>query len=160
MNHESRPEAANADSTPIKSDSIVPSNPLAELSIGRRTWVRRYIEHQAHTGPAPEYGSTEWLALPDDDMRKWISAVKAAECWAQEGDNLEPELRREVAEMQRQHKLREDEEYQQSATAHRERYGNPPTRKSFVERRSEQIHSATGRSDDYPGGGKPGRWGA
>jgi len=150
MNHESRPQAASADSTPIKSlDTSVPSNKLAELAIGRRSWARRYIERRT---AFIAYGSTEWLMLPTDHPDKIAACVVAAECWASNGDTLEADLRREIELLRAAHKRREDEEYQLNAQAHRDRYGHASVVRSFVDRRTDQIAAAMPQADDHPGG--------
>ncbi|MDQ3103702.1 MAG: DUF2742 domain-containing protein, partial [Actinomycetota bacterium] len=61
----------------------------------RRRWAYGLIRRCP--SPAPSYGSAEWLALADDDPGKVAAVVVAAECWAQSGDTLELDLRREVA---------------------------------------------------------------
>lgn len=54
----------------------------------RRTWAHRITTRAATTGPIPLYGSAEWARLPADDPRKAASAVRAAEAWARQGDDL------------------------------------------------------------------------
>ena len=156
MNRESHPKVASADSTPIKSyDTSVPSNKLAELALGRRTWARRYIERRTSR---VIYGSTEWLMLPNDHADKVAACVAAAEAWAAAGDTLEEDIRREIALARQAHKRAEDEEYVQRAADHRHeierKFGRPVT--SFEERRTRQIEAAKPRPGDHPGG--PAEW--
>lgn len=68
-------------------------------------------------GPGPAYGSPEWLALPDGP-EKVAAVVRAAECWAIGGDELEERLRAEVQHLQLMHKALEDAEYVARARAH------------------------------------------
>jgi hypothetical protein len=52
MNDESRANPAPANPTPIKFDGFsVPRNILGELSIGRRTWARHYIDRSSALRP-------------------------------------------------------------------------------------------------------------
>lgn len=60
---------------------------------------------------APSYGSPEWLALPEGSPAKVAAVVRAAECWAVDGDELEERLRREVLALSRANKRAEDAEY-------------------------------------------------
>jgi hypothetical protein len=112
-------------------------------------WARRYIERRTSR---VVYGSTEWLTLANDDPNKIAACVAAAECWATAGDTLEADLRRDIELMRAAHKRRDDEEYQQQADGHRSKYGNPPTGRSFQERRAEQLAAASPKSTDYQGG--------
>lgn len=48
------------------------------------------------TGTIPQYGSPEWLRLPDGSLEKVASVIRAAENWAIEGDTLTERLRAEV----------------------------------------------------------------
>ncbi|GAB3349973.1 hypothetical protein [Modestobacter lapidis] len=47
-------------------------------------WATALIS--AADGPIPDYGSPEWVALPDNDRRKVAATVLAAECWRAETD--------------------------------------------------------------------------
>lgn len=58
----------------------------------RKSWARPYI---AADRDAPAYGTPEWLALPDGPT-KIAAVVRAAECWATDGDNLEANLTAEL----------------------------------------------------------------
>lgn len=60
---------------------------------------------------APSYGSPEWCALPEGSPAKVAAVVRAAECWAVEGDDLERRLRVEVMALSRANKREEDAEY-------------------------------------------------
>jgi hypothetical protein len=130
-------------------NSSVPSNPLAELSIGRRTWSRRYIESRVKR---IRFGSTEWLMLDDSDPDKLAAAVVAAETYASADDTLEDDLRREIEGLRAGFKREEDAAYQRQAAEHRARYGNPAVRKSFQQRRAEQLAAAEPKPDDSTGG--------
>lgn len=79
------------------------------MSAERESWVQRMLEGIPR--PLPEFGSPEWLALPDGDRLKIGSIVVAAECWARDGDDLEQRLRTEVLAASRAHKAAEDAEY-------------------------------------------------
>jgi hypothetical protein len=74
----------------------------------RQTWAQRLI---AAAPDAPSYGSPEWLALPEGSPAKVAAVVRAAECWAVDGDELEERLRREVLALSRANKQAEDAEY-------------------------------------------------
>src|SRR4051794_22570055 len=43
------------------------------------SWARQLVENA--DGPVPEYGSREWLTLPDDSREKVAATVVAAERW-------------------------------------------------------------------------------
>jgi hypothetical protein len=58
----------------------------------RKAWSRPFI---AKTPDSPAYGTPEWLALPHGPA-KIAAVVRAAECWATDGDNLEARLRIEL----------------------------------------------------------------
>lgn len=80
----------------------------------RRRWAYGLISRT--NTPPPQYGSPEWLALPDGP-EKVASVVIAAEAWASSGDVLEETLRAQVeAERQAHLKAAEDEAYR----AHRD----------------------------------------
>lgn len=74
----------------------------------RREWARHLL---AAAPDAPSYGSPEWLALPESSPAKVAAVVRAAECWAIDGDDLEARLRLEVLALSRAYKRAEDAEY-------------------------------------------------
>lgn len=74
----------------------------------RREWAARLI---AAAPAAPSYGSPEWLSLPEGSPAKVAAVVRAAECWAVDGDELEDRLRREVLALSRANKRAEDADY-------------------------------------------------
>ena len=51
------------------------------------TPLARYILDRT-PGPVPRYGSPEWAALPEHDLRRVAAVVLAAECWR---DHCSPE---------------------------------------------------------------------
>ncbi|MCU1613515.1 MAG: hypothetical protein JWO98_1055 [Frankiales bacterium] len=69
------------------------------------SWARQLIDGAA--GPIPEYGSAEWVRLPDDSRSKVASCVVAAERWRTRnrstGEDAMPVGRRarEIAEARR-----------------------------------------------------------
>lgn len=50
------------------------------------TWIS--AELLDGVGTLPRYGSAEWLALPWDDPRRIVAALRAGELWASDGDDL------------------------------------------------------------------------
>lgn len=74
----------------------------------RREWARHLLDAAPD---APSYGSPEWLALPESHPAKVAAVVRAAECWAVDGDELEARLRVEVMALSRDYKQLEDAEY-------------------------------------------------
>lgn len=74
----------------------------------RTEWARHLL---AAAPDAPAYGSPEWLALPEGSPAKVAAVVRAAECWAVDGDELEQRLRVEVMALSRANKREEDSEY-------------------------------------------------
>lgn len=82
----------------------------------RRKWARAFI---AVAPDAPAYGSPEWLALPDGSPAKVAATVRAAECWARDGDELEERLWVEVTALSRANKRAEDAAYVADIERHR-----------------------------------------
>jgi hypothetical protein len=76
--------------------------------VTRQEWARHLIDAAPD---APSYGSPEWLALPEGHPAKVAAVVRAAECWAVDGDDLERRLRVEVLALSRANKQAEDAEY-------------------------------------------------
>lgn len=54
----------------------------------RHTWSQALIKRGQDHGEIPLYGSREWCELADDDPRKAAAAIRAAEAWARQGDDL------------------------------------------------------------------------
>ena len=125
---------------------------LAAPNTGRRYWARRMID-RAKGAPLPVYGDATWLTLPDGDPIKVAAVVVAAGAWAQNGDDIPGRLTVEVAASSAAHKQAEDEGYADRAAAHREQWAGRTPRKSFMERRREQLEDAKPRPGDYPGHG-------
>ncbi len=88
---------------------------------GRRAWARAMIE-KAKGHAVPEYGSVDWLRLPDAHPARIAAVVIAAEAWASSGDRLVSDIEREVDQMRRSAKRAEDEAYAASIEAHREKW--------------------------------------
>jgi hypothetical protein len=88
----------------------------------RRRWAYRMIQRCQE--PPPTYGTREWLALPEGSPERVAAVVVAAENWAREGDDLEQNLRQEIALARAAHKKVEDEEYVQQHRGHREWWSN------------------------------------
>ncbi len=126
--------------------------PATHLIAARRRWAYGVIRKA--TSPSPVYGSAEWNALPLDDPRRVAACVRSAECWAQAGDDLCDSLAAELDAARIAHKLAEDREYVERAEAHRSEWARRRWhRKTFVERRAEQLESAKPRPGDYKGSG-------
>ena len=96
----------------------------------RSEWARRMIARA--DAPVPAFGSGAWLALADNDLRKWVACVVGAESRALEGDQLEESLWAECIAASRAHKVAEDARHFASRDAHREEWagldnliGNP-----------------------------------
>lgn len=70
----------------------------------------------------PAYGSDAWLALADDHPARIAACVRAAETWAQMGDNLETDLRAEVEESRYAFKQTDDQLYTARKEAHRKEW--------------------------------------
>ena len=152
--HPAKVAPTDSTQTALKSSSTIAEaadkNVVRRPSTGRRYWARQLIDRAPK--PLPSYGSTEWLGLGADDPSKVAACVLAAECWASGADNLEDDLRREIEALQLGFKAGEDADYAARAEAHRAKWGNPSKRKSFVERRTDQIAATMPRPGDYPGG--------
>ena len=86
----------------------------------RKEWSRPYIR----TAPeSPAYGTPEWLALPEGP-EKIAAVVRAAECWATDGDELEERLRLQLETSRLAHKQAEDAEYLARRDAWHTEWGN------------------------------------
>ena len=149
-----KPPAGNrGDSKSTAVDKLIlppnDKNPAHRPSTGRRFWARQLIDRAPK--PLPTYGSTAWLAA--DDATKLGSMAVAAEAWASDSENLEDDLRRETEAFRLGFKAGDDADYAAKAEAHRAKYGNPSTRKSFTERRAAQLSASQPRPDDFTGGG-------
>jgi hypothetical protein len=90
----------------------------------RKRWARRMMARAG--GPSPAYGTPEWLALPEGDLHKVAAVVRAAECWATEGDELEERLRREVEALRAAYKHDDDLDYAGRRDAHRAEWSGLP----------------------------------
>ncbi len=100
--------------------------------------------------PAPQYGSSDWLALPLADPARIAAVVIAAECWAIDDDDPEARLSTELDSLRHAFKQADDEEYRARAEEHR-RSAPKPARSSFDERRAAQLEAVKPRAGDYPG---------
>ncbi len=116
----------------------------------RRRWAYGLISRSPN--PPPAYGSADWLALPEGSVTKVASCVIAAETWAQGGDTLVDDLRRDVDNARRSFKKIEDEEYRQRADDHRRAWATP-TGRTFVQRRRAQLEAVAPREGDFLGRG-------
>lgn len=125
----------------------------------RRYWSRALIDRG--TANRPRFGDTRWLCLPDDHPDKLAAAIVAAEMWAEDGDNLEANLRHEIergrATVLQAIKEHEDATYRAEQNGWREyAKGLQSTRPSFVQRRKAQLEAAQPRPGDFPGRGGAG----
>lgn len=89
-------------------------------SYRRKHWAFPLIRRGGANLPA--YGSDEWLALPENSPIRIASCVRAAETWAQQGDNLVAELREEVEQSRIAYKRTEDQDYVARREAHRKEW--------------------------------------
>jgi len=87
-----------------------------QLIEARRAWAQALIRRCPSAAP---YGSPEWLAEPEGTPAKIAACVRAAECWARDGDDLEDRLRLEVETERKAFKAAEDEDYQTRRNRHR-----------------------------------------
>ncbi|MDQ3481434.1 MAG: hypothetical protein M3423_08945 [Actinomycetota bacterium] len=118
----------------------------------RRSWAYRLLRRCSQ--PPPIFGSREWLELPEGTPAKIGAVVAAAECWAQDAENVAEDLRHEIDVRRESFKRAEDADYQDRAQAHRAEWSRlPSSGKSFAERRAEQLASVKPRPGDYTGRG-------
>lgn len=89
---------------------------LDRLPYRRRRWAQRIIARAAT--PPPSYGSADWDALPEGDVRRAAAAVVAAECWAQMEERLVEDLQLELRLAAEAHKRLDDAEYVARKEAH------------------------------------------
>ena len=53
--------------------------PPADYRQATAVWARAQIHAFAGSGPVPEYGTADWLRLPDRDPRRYAAVIVAAE---------------------------------------------------------------------------------
>ncbi|CAM5546982.1 hypothetical protein SALBM217S_02343 [Streptomyces griseoloalbus] len=53
--------------------------PPADYRQATAVWARTQIHAFAGSGPIPEYGTADWLRLPDRDPRRYAAVIVAAE---------------------------------------------------------------------------------
>ncbi|TQN32062.1 hypothetical protein FHX37_1987 [Haloactinospora alba] len=85
-------------------ENPVPAPPMPRKSPERRyrkQWARHLLATAEELGEVPEFGSIEWGQLPSDDLRKQAAAIRTAEAYAEEGDDLEYHLAVEDYERRR-----------------------------------------------------------
>lgn len=116
-----RPPAGESPSDAI-ADTITAANLNAYR---RRAWAYRFISRVSTPGVV--YGSPEFLAMPEGP-EKWGIAIRAAECWASDGDNLKENLRVELEAARHADKLLEDAAYRRRRDAHRDGWDRPDPR--------------------------------
>jgi len=144
---------ADRDSNRITGSTVTGTDRSEVLTAATRS-RRRWAYARIHRCPTPPpYGSSEWLVLEDDDPGKVAAVMVAAECWAQSGDTLELDLRREVEAARLAHKQAEDDDYQARAEAHRKEH--VASRGGFAERRQAQLAGVLPQPGDHPGGPVP-----
>jgi len=114
--------------------------------LARRRWAYRMLSRCA--APPPVYGSAAWLALPEGSVEKVAAVVRAAECWATDGDHLAENLRVEVEAATVAAKQLEDAAYAARRDAHRAEWAGRDMRPHPVNRRGEMRR--TPRLDDRP----------
>lgn len=89
-----------------------------DTTVWRRRWSAALIERAPD---APAYGSPEWCALPEGP-EKVAAVVRAAECWARDGDDLTERLRVDVEASQTAYRAAEDADWLAHRDWHRERW--------------------------------------
>ena len=117
--------------------------------MNRRYWARRMID-KARGAELPSYGSSAWLMLPDGDPRKVGAVIVAAEAWAQAGDTLELDLRRELANRWFAEKHADDADYAADMLAHRERW--QPVARRFARLAARREAGPPRPGKDHAGG--------
>jgi hypothetical protein len=98
------------------------SGPVSDTR--RRYWARRLIDQARDCWPIPRYGSPEWLMLADGSPARIAAVVIAAEAWAQDSDDIEERLRRELVDRWYADKHADDEVYSKEIASHRKRWGH------------------------------------
>ena len=92
------------------------------LMIRRKRYAYSLIRRAR--APFPLYGTEEWISLPEDSAERIAAVVRAAECWAQDGDEIPTRLALEIDEGRRADRAAEDASYAERAAAHRRRWGH------------------------------------
>lgn len=118
---------------------------LTEEQRYRKRWSQTLIDRGKHAGKIPLFGSREWCELEDDDPRKAASAIRAAEAWAHEGDDLGFTILAEAYDRRRA----DDEHWKQVHAGRDAIVAHTLDRQDIVEAREQARHQ---QSTDYQGG--------
>lgn len=109
----------------------------------RRAWASAHLQAARAHGHIPRYGEPDWHKLSPTDPRRWAAVIIAAECWAQDGDDIPARMRRELAdqraadlELYVDDMLRAEDDYARMAAGIRRR-ANTPTWAELKQRRGE-----------------------
>jgi hypothetical protein len=60
-------------------DAATDSHPPADYRQATTVWARAQIRAFGGPGPIPEYGTADWLRLPERDPRRYAAVIIAAE---------------------------------------------------------------------------------
>ena len=102
----------------------------------RVRFARSHIRSAQQHGPVPRYGSDAWHRLDYADPRRWAAVIMAAECWAQDGDDIAGRIRRDLAWEVEAHQRLDAAEF--AAMAARVRASaRQPSHAELVRRRAE-----------------------
>lgn len=96
---------------------------LPTYAIYRREWAHRLIGSAAGL-KVPAYDSPAFLRLPEGSPQQIAAVVRAAECWARDGDELEDQLRHEIEYGWRARKTLEDAAYVDQIESHRDQWAH------------------------------------
>ncbi|WP_197285937.1 DUF2742 domain-containing protein [Nocardiopsis sp. NRRL B-16309] len=113
----------------------------------RQSWSQTLIDRGKARGDIPLFGSRAWCELPDNDPRKAAAAVRAAETWAREGDDLAFDVAQEAY-----NRRRSEDEYWAAVHAERkDMVADQLHRTNVREHRAKTSYSAD-LAHGYKGG--------
>lgn len=115
-------------------------------------WARERIEAARKLGPVPDYGSSEWHALADEDPRRMAAALIYAEVQRYEERTAVERLRAELAEARY---LAEVQAYEEQAARDAEldalvRRNIDGTVRRMMTKRTEPVARPVTTSPDWP----------
>ncbi len=110
-----------------RADSVPSVTQLTDLGRERRKrWAAALIRKGRESGVTCVYGDDMWCRLPQDHPARIAAVVVAAECHAQDGDDLPRRLRAELDAARAAEQQREAEDFAVVAATVRGRAGQVP----------------------------------
>ena len=117
-------EFAEKDITNTDAASV--SQPIELAYARRRRWAAALIRKGRESGTVVIYGDEDWCRLPQDHPARIAAVVAAAECHAEDGDDIPRRLRAELDAVRQADELAEREAFGRMASDVRRTAGQVP----------------------------------